>query len=101
MFNYELKNRFGIDLGNYVRKWYHTKEIPLFSVNEIGVESDIENGVFYLNGKVWNRSNVDGVITVYFRLVELEIFLMKFGGWLCREVRVSESDSHIPMSWRR
>lgn len=96
VFNYELKNRFGIDLGNYVRKWYHTKEIPLFSVNEIGVESDIENGVFYLNGKVWNRSNVDGVITVYFRVGRAgnffnEIRRLVVPGGTCERIRFAYS----------
>lgn len=67
-FNRELGARFGVDLGGFMQNWYYANKLPVFSVKDIGVEKDVENGELYVSCRVWNRGEVDGVVSVNLRV---------------------------------
>lgn len=70
VFNQELKNEFGFDLGPHLETWLKEKNIPGFMLSDI-LANEIrvgENSRYQVIFKITNQEDVEGLATVSFRL---------------------------------
>lgn len=59
-----LNRQFGIDIYPVLNRWYTGKGVPAFVFRDIEIEEDFEKEKATLSFKVWNKSDVEGMISV-------------------------------------
>ena len=90
-----FKEQYGGDLMKQLERIYHSRELPFFRVKDVYLEriNDEWNEEYMSRAKVWNRSHVDGWVTMHCltssaRNVEKSFFI-KAGE--CKEIKIKFS----------
>lgn len=68
-FSGQISQRFGVDLTQFIEKWYNTNTIPAYKVSNVELVQTIDNNqvVYLVKAIVDNQAAVDGLIKFSFR----------------------------------
>ncbi|MCR9011770.1 ABC transporter permease/M1 family aminopeptidase [Gabonibacter chumensis] len=60
----ELNRRFAINVYPVLNAWYTSKGVPAFVVRDVEINEDREKKQATIYFKVWNKSNLEGIVSV-------------------------------------